>query len=223
MGNGSAIVRCVAGGAAVHLVCATRGGAGWNGLPAGRLPEDLPEIRAGELERAAAVLGLAGVDLWDYPDGDVPGCDQAEITERIRDAVAQVDPDLVLGWGPDGGYGHPDHIAIGACTDAALAGSGRDQYHLALDRPKAAALDAWVRQFDPGTTMRFASVDNLDLVFEPSRAELAIVKRAVECHESQLGPMYRALIDDPAAFHHLAQSCYVRVGAASGTGSSRSL
>ena len=218
MGNGTAVVRSVAAGSEVHLLCLTRGGAGWNGLPPGRRPEELPEIRAGELHNAAAVLGLASVQLWDYPDGGVPGCDQQEITGRIREAVARLDAEVVLGWGPDGGYGHPDHIAVGACTDAALAGSGREHYHLALDRPEARALEAWVRRFDPGTTMRFFPVDDPDLVYEPTAGELETVRRAVECHESQLSPMYRSLVEDSATFFWLARNSYVRAGASSAAG-----
>jgi LmbE family N-acetylglucosaminyl deacetylase len=223
MGNGTAIVRHVAAGTEVHLVCATHGGAGWNGLPAGRRQEELPEIRAAELERAAAVLGLAGVELWDYPDGGVRGCDQAEITGRIREAVDRIDPDLVYGWGPDGAYGHPDHIAVGACTDAALRGSRRLLYHLAVDRAEATALGDWVKRFDPSSTMTFAPVERTDLAFEPSSAELELVKRAVECHSSQLSPMWRALVEDESTLYWLARNSYVRVGAAPASGSSRSL
>jgi LmbE family N-acetylglucosaminyl deacetylase len=218
MGNGTAIARNVAAGSEVHLLCVTRGGAGWNGLPAGRRQEELTEIRAGELNRAAAVLGITSVELWDYPDSGVPACDQGEITERIAGAVKRIDPEVVLGWGPDGGYGHPDHIAVGACTDAALAGTGREHYHLALHRPEAAALEAWVKRFDPQTTMHFIPVDDPDLIYEPSTAELEVVRRAVECHESQLSPIYRALVDDPETFFWLARNSYVRVGASPAVG-----
>src|SRR2546429_6184538 len=98
MGNGTMVARHVAAGCEVHLVCATRGGAGWTGRPAGRRPEELTEIRAEELARAAEVLSVASVDLWDYPDGGVAGCDQDEIAERIRRAVERGQPGVVGGW-----------------------------------------------------------------------------------------------------------------------------
>src|SRR5207249_8017755 len=138
MGNGMLIARHVAEGCAVHLVCATRGGAGWTGRPTGRSPDELTAIRGEELAQAARVLQLASVEVWDYPDGGVPGCDQQEITDRIRDAVARLRPDAVVGWGPDGGYGHPDHICIGKCTDAAVASLPQAarpaQYHMVMDQ-----------------------------------------------------------------------------------------
>lgn len=210
MGNGTAIVRHAAAGCEVHLLCATRGGAGWNGLPEGSRPEELPEIRGGELERASAVLGIAGVELWDYPDGGVAGCDHDELTARIAAAVERLDPAVVCGWGPDGGYGHPDHIAVGACTDAALAGSGRPLYHLAVDRLAADAFAAWLTVAMPGNGMRLTPVDRVDTVFEPTPAEYAKVWQAVACHASQLNEMYRAMLGDADAFRWFARNSYLR-------------
>lgn len=212
MGNATLIARHVAAGSEVHLVCATRGGAGWNGLPPGRLPAELPEIRTAELESAAAVLGLAGVELWDYPDGGVPSCDLDEITGRIREAIERLEPAVVIGWGPDGGYRHPDHIAIGACTDRALVGSSRAHYHMALSRREAEAyLEAFrVAGVEP-STMALAIQDSVDAVFEPSPAELAMVRRAVACHESQLNEVIQVFLGDESKLYEMARNTYVRV------------
>jgi LmbE family N-acetylglucosaminyl deacetylase len=67
MGTGGMILRHTRAGIATHLVCATYGEKGWMGKPPGAKAEDLPEIRVKELEEAAVALGLAGVELWDYP------------------------------------------------------------------------------------------------------------------------------------------------------------
>jgi LmbE family N-acetylglucosaminyl deacetylase len=212
MGNGTLITRHVAAGCEVHLVCATRGGAGWTGRPAGRRPEELTEIRAEELARAAEVLGLASVELWDYPDGGVPGCDQDEIVERVRTAVDRLEPDVVVGWGPDGGYGHPDHIAIGACTDRAVAGSGRPQYHMALDRRAADAYNEMVtsERLNLGG-MQLVAVEPVDVILEPSPQELAIIGRAIDCHDSQRNALVDRMLGDPHLLFWMARSCYVRV------------
>ncbi|TME14637.1 MAG: PIG-L family deacetylase, partial [Chloroflexi bacterium] len=121
MGSGGLILRHTRAGIATHLICATYGEAGWTGKPPGAKKEDLAEIRAKELEAAAAALALSGVELWDYPDGGVTRSDQQEITQRVWDEISKRRPRVVVGWGPDGAYGHPDHIAMGACTDAAVA------------------------------------------------------------------------------------------------------
>jgi len=104
----------------VNLICATRGEAGWMGKPRGAVEEDLAQIRAAELEEAAAALAIGGVELWDYPDGGVSGIDAQGVTQRIWEQISKLHPKAVITFGPDGVYGHPDHIAIGACTDSAV-------------------------------------------------------------------------------------------------------
>jgi len=211
MGNGTMVTRHVAAGCEVHLLCATRGGAGWTGRPAGRRPSELTQIRAEELASAASILGLASVDLWDYPDGGVAGCDQDEIVGRIGLAVERLQPDVVVGWGPDGGYGHPDHIAIGACTDRALAGTGRPNYHMAIDHLAVEALARAVRDHGLDLSLRLAAVERVDVILEPSPAELATVERAIAAHHSQRNRFVDFLLSDARWLFWLARSCYVRV------------
>jgi LmbE family N-acetylglucosaminyl deacetylase len=217
MGNGTLITRHVSAGCEVHLVCATRGGAGWTGRPAGRRPEELTEIRTEELARAAEVLDLASVDLWDYPDSGVPGCDQDELTERIRVAVDKLQPDVVVGWGPDGGYGHPDHIAVGACTDRALAGTGRPFYHMAVDRRCADEFERVVGEHGINPGMRLAGRDRVDAIFEPSPDELATVRRAIATHASQHNQLVQLMLTDDRLLFWMARSCYLRIGRPLGT------
>src|SRR5437868_10637291 len=101
MGAGGLVLRHTRAGVATHLLCATYGEAGWMGKPPGAKQVDLPEIRARELEEAAAALAISGVELWDYPDGGVPRSDQKEITERIWEQISKIRPRAVVGWGPD--------------------------------------------------------------------------------------------------------------------------
>ncbi len=143
MGTGGTPYRHAAAGVDVHLLCVTRGGEGWQGKPPGARKEDLPRIRTRELDAASKALGLAAVKLWDYPDGAVGNCDEAEITSRIAETIRSLVPAAVRGWGSDGGYGHPDHICVGACTDAAVASIEEDRrpalYHMAFDEELAQA------------------------------------------------------------------------------------
>src|SRR3989442_12961145 len=48
---------------------------------------------------------------------------------------------VAVGWGPDGAYGHPDHIAMGVCTDTAVASMTEGErpalYHVAVDESLA--------------------------------------------------------------------------------------
>lgn len=213
MGNGGMIRRHSASGVEVHLVTATRGGAGWGGRPAGRRPEELPEIRTGELNAAAAELGIQDVTLWDYPDGGVGACDQLEITRRLAALIENLEPSVVVGWGPDGGYGHPDHIAIGACTDRALASLASPlrpaHYWMALD---ATTVAGYRRAFDQagldGSGLPLVVQDQLSLTFVLSEAELAARMRAIYRHDSQVEPWLERLRHDPA----LQRAVYGRDG-----------
>ena len=47
-----------------------------------------------------------------------------EAIGRIVDRVGRVRPDVVVTFGPDGAYGHPDHIAISQFTTAAMMTAG---------------------------------------------------------------------------------------------------
>lgn len=191
MGAGGLIVRHTRNDVMVHVICATRGELGWGGRPAGARREDLGQIRTAEMESAATALALAGVEIWDYPDGGVDKCDHAEITQRIREAMTTVHPAAVVGWGPDGGYGHPDHIAIGRATDAAVAampeGDRPGLYHLAVD----AQLDDFYRETIAldgmdGNPLPATVADHIDVVVDLSPDEIQMKLRAIDCHQSQL-------------------------------------
>lgn len=202
MGTGGLILRHTRAGIPAHLVCATYGEAGWTGRPIGARKEDLAEIRATELEEAAGALGLAGVELWDYPDGGVGATDQQEITQRIWTEISRLRPRAVVGWGPDGGYGHPDHIAIGACTDSAVAamteGDRPALYHVAIDRATADFYAEAIRLEggNPGS-LPLQVQDTVDLVIELDQDEVMMKLRAIECHRSQLEDWRVTLRDHP--------------------------
>lgn len=190
MGTGGLILRHTRAGIATHLICATYGEAGWMGKPPGAKKEDLAEIRAKELEEAAAALALTGVELWDYPDGGVNKSDQQEITQRVWEQISALRPRAVVGWGPDGGYGHPDHIAIGACTDAAVSamteGDRPALYHIAIDEQAAEFYREAARLGGDNHTPQHRAQEKVDVVIELDADEVMMKLRAIDCHRSQL-------------------------------------
>src|SRR6187401_166300 len=113
LGNGGTLARYAAEGVETYLATATRGERGWNGPPdAYPGPEALGRTREAELRAAAAELGLREVSFLDYIDGDLDQADPAEAVGRIGAVLRRVRPHVVITFGPDGAYGHPDHIAI---------------------------------------------------------------------------------------------------------------
>jgi LmbE family N-acetylglucosaminyl deacetylase len=190
MGIGGLILRHTRVGIEAHVICATQGERGWAGRPPEEM-QNLADIRTSELEAAAAALALSGVELWDYPDGGLAECDHVELTQRIWEEMKKLRPAAVVGWGPDGGYGHPDRIAIGACTDAAVAampeGDRPALYHLAFDEQLAAFHKLMGRFSEPeGKELPVVVADRVDIVVDLSPEEVMMKMRAIDCHPSQL-------------------------------------
>jgi N-acetyl-1-D-myo-inositol-2-amino-2-deoxy-alpha-D-glucopyranoside deacetylase len=127
----------VAGSVALHgddprfryvLVHATFGEAGEipEGFPATRAT--LGQVRRAEDERAWRAHGREP-DRHEWlglPDGGVPDVPRDELEGTIEAIMEQERPDVVATFGPDGITGHPDHIAVGAATDAVFGRLARD-------------------------------------------------------------------------------------------------
>jgi LmbE family N-acetylglucosaminyl deacetylase len=201
MGCGGLILRHTRAGIPVNLICATRGEAGWGGKPLGAKKEDLPQIRTAELEAAAAALAISGVELWDYPDGGVSKCDPQEITQRIWEQITRLRPKVVVGWGPDGAYGHPDHIAVGASTDIAVTSMAEGDrpalYHIAVDQQAADFYKEAARLAGDDHALPLVVNDHVDVTFELNSDEVMMKLRAIDCHRSQLEEWRITIRDHP--------------------------
>ena len=138
LGFGGTLAKYAADGIEVFLLTATRGGSGrYRGLrgddPRHPGQAALAEIRGAELHAAASALGVKEVSCLDYPDQHLDRADPLQAIARIVTHLRRVRPDVVVTFGPDGAYGHPDHIAISQLTTAAIvaaanpawAGDGR--------------------------------------------------------------------------------------------------
>jgi len=121
LGTGGIIAKYAQEGVETYLVTATRGEHGW---PADMAtypgPEQLGQRREAELNAAAAVLGIHQVDFLDYIDGELDQANATEAVAQIVRLIRHIQPHVVVTFGPDGGYGHPDHIAISQFTTAAI-------------------------------------------------------------------------------------------------------
>jgi N-acetyl-1-D-myo-inositol-2-amino-2-deoxy-alpha-D-glucopyranoside deacetylase len=141
--TGGTIARYAEAGVQVTLVTCTLGEEGEI------IPESLAQLvaaeadqlggyRVGELRAACAALGvsdhryLGGMGRWrdsgmlgvaanHHPRAFATG-DITEQTEALAAILADVRPQVVITYGPDGGYGHPDHVRAHEITVAAVAG-----------------------------------------------------------------------------------------------------
>jgi LmbE family N-acetylglucosaminyl deacetylase len=121
LGTGAALARYAAEGVEITLVTATRGQRGWFGEPADNPGQEaLGRMREAELRTAATALGIREVVVLDYVDGDLDRADPDQVTCELVAHIRRVRPQVVLTFGLDGAYGHPDHMAISQWTTTAI-------------------------------------------------------------------------------------------------------
>jgi len=115
---GGTFSRLAEAGARIVLVCATRGE---SGSPAGPfLDVALGTQRVAELRCAASLLGVAEVTVFDYEDGNLRWGRATELEADISLCLRRYRPSIVITFGSDGLYWHPDHIALHEKTAASV-------------------------------------------------------------------------------------------------------
>jgi LmbE family N-acetylglucosaminyl deacetylase len=121
---GGTFAKYAEAGATIMVVSATRGDAGQIRDARAATRRTLGRVREHELELACEQLGIQHAVCLDYGDGTLKDIAPQDLTRDVVRIVREFKPNVVLTFGPDGGYGHPDHIAISAATTAAYALAG---------------------------------------------------------------------------------------------------
>ncbi len=223
LGAGGTIAKYAAAGVEVYLVTATRGERGWHGASndyPGRTA--LGKMREAELRAAAQVLGIREVEFLDYVDGELEEVNPLEATTRIAAHVRRVKPRVVITFGPEGVYGHPDHIAVSQLTTGAVVAAADPSYVQLDAHPPHRVSKLYYKVWTRAEMAAYQSVFG-DFVFRVGDEERqgvewrdwAITTRldtsahwrtawqAVLCHQSQL-LAYGALLEKLGEEHHLA-------------------
>jgi len=121
---GGTFARYINAGAEAMVVSATRGQAGQIRSAKVATRRTLGQVREQELRLACQRLGVQHVVCLDHGDGMLKEVDQEVLIGQVVEIIRSFRPDIVITFGPDGGYGHPDHIAISTATTAACRRSG---------------------------------------------------------------------------------------------------
>lgn len=203
LGTGGILAKYVAEGVDAELVVATRGERGWTGDP-GEYPgpAELGRIREAELRAATAAFGMRDPIMLPYIDGDLDRADPAAATALIAHQLRRFRPDVVVTFGPDGAYGHPDHIAISQLTTAALIAAAASEgdglaahrvsklYFLAADAELGELWDTHfgplVMEVDGARRTGVAWPDWAITTRIDASQHWQTVWRAVACHQTQL-------------------------------------
>jgi N-acetylglucosamine malate deacetylase 2 len=175
-GLGAVIDAFVRSGAAVSVMCFTRGEASTLGADV----RDLGTVRATELEDAALALGVTDVELLAFPDGSLADASDNVLAGEVLRHLDERSSEGLLVFDPSGVTGHPDHQA--ATAAGLLAGRARGVPVLAWTLPGdvAAALAA-----ETGAAFTGRNADELDFRVTVTRDRQ---RQAAACHPSQAVP-----------------------------------
>ena len=174
--------RCV-----VECASAGEGGKRHDGGPMGS--QAVGSARTQELSESCRILGAEPPRVWGLPDGGFR--EAASQVPRVTRLFEEFAPELVLTLGPDGAYGHPDHIALYRWVREAweLAGLAAPVLLYPVF-PRALFVPQWQRCIDmlgdpPSPAAAELGSDAFD--YEVPIASVAATKReAIAAHRTQL-------------------------------------
>ena len=141
LGVGATLAQYAAAGYKVYYVCGTRGEAGEVAPEFMQGYNSIADLRTHELKCAAEVLGLEDVIYLGYRDSGMAGAKDnkhpdalasaplEEVAARIVEIIRRLKPEVIITSDPQGGYGHPDHIAIHKATIKAFEAAGDPQQY----------------------------------------------------------------------------------------------
>ena len=213
--TGGTLARYARQGVRVVLATATRGEAGIVHDDGVGQPEDMGQLREEELRCACRILGVQDLRLLGYRDSGMAGdpqndhpnafcrADAGRVVGQILDLFRELVPDVVLTFGPEGGYGHPDHLAIHRHTAAAweqadsLPAPPRKLYYTAISiktfiRVRQAMYEAGLISEMPSEAeiaRRGAPEDRVTTTIDV-RDTLEQKVGALRCHRTQLSPQH---------------------------------
>lgn len=205
-------------GAMTSYVVATRGEVGEIRVPGLATPETLGPVREVELRKAMALVGLTNLRMLGYRDSGMAGTppnedprafvqiDRREIVAHLVGQIRDLRPTTVVTFGPDGIYGHPDHVLIHETTVAALEEAADPAQHAGLGEPwrvpslfftaiPRERVIAHARR--PGSPFNDMSDEDLATFGTPAREithrfdltrYFGTKRRAMECHRTQIAP-----------------------------------
>ncbi|MEQ0563509.1 PIG-L family deacetylase [Amycolatopsis sp. NEAU-NG30] len=211
--SGGTLARAAAGGHRVVVVVATDG-----------MDAEAPTPRWRELEAAAAILGVHRVVHLGYAESghgpvrypDPPGrqrfvrADTEEAAHRLAAILQEEHAGLLLGYDPNGGYGHPDHVKVHQVARRAAGLTGTRLLEATMPRDVVVRLARLIRalripfRYDLAAlgqaySPASAITDRFDVRRFAARKQAALAAHVSDVRGSgRLAPVLRVLVWLPA-------------------------
>jgi LmbE family N-acetylglucosaminyl deacetylase len=206
-GTGGTLTKYSHEGVDVHLITATLGEAGQVANPELEFVQPISVIREQELRCACKHYGIKELHLLGYVDGQTTVAPQREAVFKVVKLLRQIKPQVVITFGPDGVYGHYDHLAVHRWAAAAVKLAAENEcwedagpvhqvskfYYRALPQQQVdQMIDTMGRDYvsmDGGVPFPFVGypMDQITTVVDVSKYWMAKL-RGIRCHASQLAP-----------------------------------
>jgi LmbE family N-acetylglucosaminyl deacetylase len=200
---GGTVAAAVDAGAEAMILSATRGEAGQIRDASAATRATLGAVREQELRDACSQLGVQHVRCLDHIDGTLAGIDRPSFVAELGAVVDEFDPDVVVTFGSDGAYGHPDHIAVSeATTEACLARPHVRVYHSHFARSRLLLLErlsAWLSELRE----QYAASSDFARVFSVFAQETTAVGYADDHINIGWFPPGVSIVEQGEASHHL--------------------
>lgn len=190
---GPILARYAREGLKVYLAIATKGEKGVNKhahLPAGA---PLAAARRAEAICACRELGIEPPILFNLNDGELGAITNPlaknihAVADNVQKLVDQLHPQVIVTWGPDGGYGHPDHRLVSDAVTQVIQSQNSDikLYYPGLTPEQAKPLNVVWPAF-----LHWHTVDPAYLTVHVTytKKDQEKFQRAFECHKSQYTP-----------------------------------
>jgi LmbE family N-acetylglucosaminyl deacetylase len=190
---GPILARYAREGVKVYLAIATKGEKGANDfakIPAG---DALAEARRAEATCACKELGIEPPIFFNLNDGELGAMTRPlaknvqAVADNVEKLIDQLQPQVIVTWGPEGGYGHPDHRLVSDAVTQVVQSqnSGIKLYYPGLSPAQAGPLNSvWPALLPFHTT----DPAYLTVTVSYTPKDLANYNRAFECHKSQYTP-----------------------------------
>ena len=193
-------------GVRIHLAIATDGRKGVRehaGIPAG---DALATARAAEARCACEKLNIEAPTLMGVADGELyQDANKKTVLEGIARLLADLKPDAVVTWGPDGVTGHTDHRMVSNLVTEVIQRRQTGTpplYYLGFSSSKAAALRQEGGPSGGGIPPEIGVVDDryLPVRIAYQEQDVRAAAEALACHKTQYTP------EEMAAMLRMARS-----------------
>jgi LmbE family N-acetylglucosaminyl deacetylase len=179
-------------------------------------PEQMAEVRTAELLRSLEILGVGEHRFLGGPvDVDMETALDESGADQIRVLMAEIRPDTVVTFGPDGMTGHEGHKSVCRWTTKAFHAVAKPGARLCYATQTPEFAGEWIPKLEPFNiflpgTPPVTPRNELEICFvlPPDLLELKI--RAIQAHESQIGALLEVFGED--GFRRFMAEEYFRSG-----------